>query len=178
MKWEVDKGKGDQERKKEDEGRWGKWRQKKGRNFTRQKYEYFEQVAIGRYTLQAIHVLSSSYLKQSVVSRPEERGCGRRGPGRRGLHNSGTTGRGIWQPHATQQIWVTVVALGDGRSSWVTVVAQWVKAPGIHSYVAGSIPAVTPRNCTNKIEKCSWEHIKNKGKKKFHYGRSSWTKLV
>ncbi len=34
---------------------------------------------------------------------------------------------------------VTVVA------HWVTVVAQWAKAPGIHCYVAGSIPAVTPR---------------------------------
>jgi hypothetical protein len=32
-------------------------------------------------------------------------------------------------------------------------------------YVAGSIPAVTPRYCTKKIEKCSLEHKKNKGKK-------------
>ncbi len=29
-----------------------------------------------------------------------------------------------------------------------TVVAQCAKAPGIHGYVAGSIPAVTPRECT------------------------------
>jgi hypothetical protein len=42
---------------------------------------------------------------------------------------------------------VTVVAQS------VTVAAQWTKAPGIHCYVAGSIPAVTPRYCTNKIEK-------------------------
>jgi hypothetical protein len=53
--------------------------------------------------------------------------------------------------------WVTVVA------QWVTVVAQWAKTPGIHCYVAGSIPAVTPRYCTKKIEKkkCSLEHKKN-----------------
>jgi hypothetical protein len=49
----------------------------------------------------------------------------------------------------------------------VTVVAQWAKAPGIHCYVAGSIPAVTPRYCTEIIEKCSLERKKkNKGKKK------------
>ncbi len=47
----------------------------------------------------------------------------------------------------------------------VTVVAQWAKAPGIHCYVADSIPAVTPRYCTNKLEKCSLEHKKYKGKK-------------
>jgi hypothetical protein len=41
-----------------------------------------------------------------------------------------------------------------------------MKAPGIHCYVAGSIPAVTPRNCTKKIEKCSLEHQKTKEKKK------------
>ncbi len=65
-------------------------------------------------------------------------------------------------------VWVTVVAqLGDGRSSvWVTVVVQWAKAPGIHCYVAGSIPAVTPRYCTKKIEKCSLEHTKKQRKKK------------
>jgi hypothetical protein len=40
-----------------------------------------------------------------------------------------------------------------------------MKAPGIHCYIAGSIPAVTPRYCTKKIEKCSLEHKKNKGKK-------------
>jgi hypothetical protein len=50
--------------------------------------------------------------------------------------------------------WVTVVA------QWVTVVAQWAKAPGIHCYVAGSIPAFTPRYCTKKMEKCSLEHEK------------------
>jgi hypothetical protein len=54
---------------------------------------------------------------------------------------------------------VTVVA------QRVTVVAQWAKAPGIHCYVAGSIPAITPRYCTKKIEKCSLEHTKKKGKK-------------
>jgi hypothetical protein len=32
----------------------------------------------------------------------------------------------------------------------VTTVAQWVKTPGIHCSVAGSIP-VTPRYSTNKI---------------------------
>jgi hypothetical protein len=48
------------------------------------------------------------------------------------------------------------------------VVAQWAKAPGIHCYVAGSIPAVTPRYCTKKIEKCSLEHKKTKGKKMFY----------
>jgi hypothetical protein len=56
--------------------------------------------------------------------------------------------------------------LGGGRSSvgWVAVVAQWAKAPGIHCYVAGSIPAVTPRYCTKKIEKCSLEHKKTNEK--------------
>jgi hypothetical protein len=48
----------------------------------------------------------------------------------------------------------------------VTVVAQWAKAPGIHCYAAGSIPAVTPRYCTKKIEKRSLEHKKTKEKKK------------
>jgi hypothetical protein len=51
---------------------------------------------------------------------------------------------------------------------WVKVVAQWAKAPGIHCYIAGSIPAVTPRYCTNKIEKCSLEH-KKKTKEKNIY---------
>jgi hypothetical protein len=37
-----------------------------------------------------------------------------------------------------------------------------MKAPGIHCYVAGSIPTVT---LYKKIEKCSLEH-KKKGKKK------------
>jgi hypothetical protein len=27
----------------------------------------------------------------------------------------------------------------------MTVVSQWAKAPGVHGYVAGSIPGVTPR---------------------------------
>ncbi len=49
----------------------------------------------------------------------------------------------------------------------VTVVAQWAKAPGIHCYVAGSIPAVTPRYCTKKIEKCSLEHKTTKEKKTY-----------
>jgi hypothetical protein len=47
----------------------------------------------------------------------------------------------------------------------VTVVAQWAKAPGIHCYVAGSIPAITPRYCTKKIEKMLFGAQKNKGKK-------------
>jgi hypothetical protein len=47
----------------------------------------------------------------------------------------------------------------------VTVVAQWAKAPGIHYYVAGSIPAVTPRYCTKKLEKCSVVHKKTKENK-------------
>jgi hypothetical protein len=64
-------------------------------------------------------------------------------------------------------VWVTVVAQwGDGPSSvWVTVVAQWAKAPGIHCYDAGSIPAVTPRYCTKKIEKMLFRAKKTKGKK-------------
>ncbi len=49
----------------------------------------------------------------------------------------------------------------------MTVVAQWAKAPGIHCYVAGSIPAVTPRYCTKKIEKCSLEHKKQRKKNIF-----------
>ena len=48
----------------------------------------------------------------------------------------------------------------------MTVVAQLAKAQGIHGYVAGSIPAVTPRYCTKKIEKCSLEHKKTKKNKK------------
>ncbi len=48
---------------------------------------------------------------------------------------------------------------------WVMVVAQWAKAPGIHCYVAGLIPTVTPRYCTKKIEKCSLEHKKKEKKK-------------
>jgi hypothetical protein len=51
--------------------------------------------------------------------------------------------------------WVTVVA------QRATVVAQRVKAPGLHGYVAGSIPAVTPRYCTIKTIKCSSEHKKS-----------------
>ncbi len=50
----------------------------------------------------------------------------------------------------------------------VTAVAQWVKAPGIHCYVAGSIPAVTPRYCTQKIEKCSLKRKNPKGKNKIY----------
>jgi hypothetical protein len=61
---------------------------------------------------------------------------------------------------------------------WVTVVDQWAKAPGMHCYVVGSIPAVTPRYCTKKIEKCSLEHKKNKGKKKKKYERKRKVKEV
>ncbi len=46
----------------------------------------------------------------------------------------------------------------------MTVVAQWAKAPGIHCYVAGSIPAVTPRYCTKKT-KMLFRAQKNEGKK-------------
>jgi DNA phosphorothioation-dependent restriction protein DptG len=49
----------------------------------------------------------------------------------------------------------------------MTVVAQKADAPGIHCYVAGSIPAVTPRYCRKKIEKCSLERKKRKRKKTF-----------
>jgi hypothetical protein len=48
----------------------------------------------------------------------------------------------------------------------VTVVAQWAKAPGIHCYVAGSIPAVIPRYCTKKIEKMLFRAQKKQRKKK------------
>jgi hypothetical protein len=48
------------------------------------------------------------------------------------------------------------------KNSTVTVVAQWAKAPGIHCYVAGSIPAVTPRYCTKKIENALWSTKKGK----------------
>jgi hypothetical protein len=52
-------------------------------------------------------------------------------------------------------------------AQWVTAVAQWAEAPGIHCYVAGSIPAVTPRYCTKKIEKnAPWSTKKQKTKKK------------
>jgi hypothetical protein len=38
-----------------------------------------------------------------------------------------------------------------------------MKAPGIHCYVAGSIPAVTHRYCTKKIEKNAlWSTKKTK----------------
>jgi hypothetical protein len=55
---------------------------------------------------------------------------------------------------------VTVVA------QWVTVVAQFAKAPGVHCYVAGSIPAVTPRYCTKKREKMLFGAQKTKKEKK------------
>ncbi len=50
--------------------------------------------------------------------------------------------------------------------AYVTVVAQWAKAPGIHCYVAGSIPAVTPRYCTKKIEQMLFGAQKKQRKKK------------
>ncbi len=40
-----------------------------------------------------------------------------------------------------------------------------MKAPGIHCYVAGSIPAVTPRYCTKKIENALMSTKKTKEKK-------------
>ncbi len=36
-----------------------------------------------------------------------------------------------------------------------------------HEYDAVSIPTVTPRYCTKKIEKCSVEHKKKQRKKKY-----------
>ncbi len=36
----------------------------------------------------------------------------------------------------------------NGTCNRVTVVAQCAKAPGIHGYVVGPIPAVTPKYCT------------------------------
>ncbi len=71
------------------------------------------------------------------------------------------------------KLWVTAVAQRvtavaqrvTAVAQRVTAVAQWAKAPGIHCYVAGSIPAATPRYCTKKIEKCSSEHKKTKEKK-------------
>jgi hypothetical protein len=36
----------------------------------------------------------------------------------------------------------------------VTVIAQWAKTPDIHGYVAGSIPAVTPRYCSTDYTDC------------------------
>ncbi len=48
----------------------------------------------------------------------------------------------------------------------MTVVAHWAKVPGIHYYVAGSIPAVTPRYCMYKENrKMLFGAQKNKGKK-------------
>ncbi len=47
----------------------------------------------------------------------------------------------------------------------MTVVAQCAKVPGMSYYVAGSIPAVTPRYSTKKIEKMLFGAQKNKGKK-------------
>jgi hypothetical protein len=56
----------------------------------------------------------------------------------------------------------------------VTAVAQWLKTPGIHCYVAGPIPAVTPRYSTNKIRNALWSTKKKKKKKKLvgHRGQS------
>jgi hypothetical protein len=65
---------------------------------------------------------------------------------------------------------LVIIWLGDGRNFRVTVVAQWAKAPGIHCYVAYSIPAVTPRYYTKKKKQCSLEHKKNKGKKNYLVG--------
>ncbi len=48
----------------------------------------------------------------------------------------------------------------------MTVVAQLAKAPGIHGYIAGSIPDVIPRYCTIKNNKCSLEHQKKEKKEK------------
>ncbi len=45
-----------------------------------------------------------------------------------------------------------IVVEYDGR--------RMVKAPGIHCYVAGSIPAITPRYYTKEHRKCSSGHKK------------------
>ncbi len=47
----------------------------------------------------------------------------------------------------------------------MTVVAQWAKAPGIHCYVVGSIPAVTLRYCTKKQRKMLFGAQKKEKKK-------------
>ncbi len=62
----------------------------------------------------------------------------------------------------------------------VTVVAQCAKLPGIHGYVAGSIPAVKPRYCTVLIQQLMFfggpkkkisrkSGAKSKGKRLFVY---------
>jgi hypothetical protein len=55
--------------------------------------------------------------------------------------------------------------LFDYRSN-ETAVAQWAKAPGIHCYVAGWIPAVTPRYCTYKENRKMLFGAQKKKKKK------------
>ncbi len=62
----------------------------------------------------------------------------------------------ISKVHTVHVVWFTV-----------TVVAQWAKAPGIHCYVAGSIPVFIPRYCTKKIEKMLFRAQKNKGKERY-----------
>jgi hypothetical protein len=37
-------------------------------------------------------------------------------------------------------------------AQYATTVGQWAKAPGVHCYAAVSIPAITPRYCTNIIK--------------------------
>ncbi len=55
------------------------------------------------------------------------------------------------------QLVTVVTQLDDSCSSvLVTVVAQWSKAPCIHSCVAGLIPAVTPRYCTIETMNALW----------------------
>ncbi len=61
--------------------------------------------------------------------------------------------------------WVTAVAQRvTAVAQWVTAVAQWHKTPGIHCYVVGSIPAVTPRYSSNKARNALWSTKKKKKK--------------
>jgi hypothetical protein len=53
-----------------------------------------------------------------------------------------------------------------------------MKAPGIHCYVAGSIPAVTPRYSTKKIAKMLFRAQKNKGKKSLPLTNPGASKVV
>jgi hypothetical protein len=59
-------------------------------------------------------------------------------------------------------------------SGKVTAVAQWLKTPGIHCYVAGSIPVVTPRYSSNKIRNALWSTKKRRKKKVSISGRHSF----
>ncbi len=66
------------------------------------------------------------------------------------------------------QHWVTAVA-----HFWVTAVARWLKTPDIHCYVAGSIPAVTPRYSSNKARNALWSTKKQKNENIYQHTRMS-----